>query len=159
MKSILAITTGLLCLTWRMGICGSCLDHPWYKEATVEEHWALLNHRIDPRYYRIVAEPEKVSRAASLLELVPAVRVSAKEATALVGRLPEALPNSSLFLIRGIRYPTSSGQVYVYGDGKAVMVGFSYLGPAELSSILEAPIVAVLPRLPEKVYVGCSGAS
>jgi len=159
MKSACLVMAAAISAACFAGDGYSCERHPWFGESISLGELGILDERelaVD-QYAPVVGE-KNVAAAESLLASVAGLPIDQVLAYKLTDRSPTKWPPGELFLIRGIRFPTALGKNFVsYFDGK-VLVRFSHLGPAGGAAI-SAPIVVILPKVPTKVFMLCTGAS
>jgi hypothetical protein len=91
---------------------------------------------------------------AALLE-TPAKRVSAEEAARLTGKQLPA--GGEYILLRAVMLNKGTGGFHVGMSGRAVHIHHSCLGRHAVPMARKA-LIAVLPALPEAVYISCSMA-
>lgn len=123
---------------------------PWYAPPSDPAGFTPLDKE---RFAPVVADCQPEAQAA--LAEVPAKRVSAAEAARLVGRpLPAG---GECVLLRAVVLFEGTGEFDVGVRGPAVHVHHGCLGrrPAPMG---RKALVAVLPAVPESVFVSCSMA-
>jgi hypothetical protein len=109
---------------------------------------------LDEARFAPVAEPLQPEAQAALVD-APVKRITADEAARLVGH---ALPAVGEFvLLRALVLEEGTGAFGVGVSGLAVLVRHDCLGQSPVPMHRRA-LVAVLPAVPESVFVSCSMA-
>jgi hypothetical protein len=107
---------------------------------------------IDKNQFALVVESLQQEAQNALAEM-PAKRLTADEATRFIGKHLEG--NGEYVLLRAIILNEATGGVTISISGRDVLVEHGCLGRHPVPMTRRA-IVAVLPSVPETVYVSCS---
>ena len=100
---------------------------------------------------------DAAATAESMLLRSPAVSISTQEATHLATFSESALARGKPYLLRGVVLNEATGHFYVYMNDSAVLVSHGSLGKTPFA-MTRRPIVAILPRPPEQVFLACEMA-
>jgi hypothetical protein len=120
----------------------------WYAPRPIDADFTPLAKEC----YAVVTEPLQPEAQAALTE-VPAKRVSADDAARFAGG---PLPDGKVYVIlRAVVLNEETGAFYLGVRGRAVHIQHGCLGRHAVPMRRKA-IIAVLPEMPDAVYVDCS---
>src|SRR4051812_33382123 len=88
----------------------ACINDPWHKEATVEQHWVMLEAPLDRSKFTEVSDKQR-ALAIGRLQNVPALKLNEKEIRLFADNWPPGFVGH-VYLLRAIRYPTTNSSFH-----------------------------------------------
>jgi hypothetical protein len=130
----------------------ACTEDPWFS-APAES--VVGFERMPVAHSPVVASaaPQAVERLAGQA-FTP---LSSAEAARFTSTEASRWPEGKVFLLRGLRYPTSNSSYSVFQLGSEVLVRFGWLGSTG-GQVARVPVVVELSSQPTQVFVLCGGA-
>lgn len=134
----------------------TCPQHPWNNNLPKGTDYSKYYDNPIKRELWFEVGPQNLIIASKILSNMPFKLLNEDEIKALLPEDKMVKQRGKYFLIRGLREDPESGRIDVYMSNNDLLVAATIIG--HIKNVIETPIIVLLDKAPDNLYVICFGA-